>query len=185
MSVPGGYGFKGEQAACAFDGEGDHAMRSREEASAAFTEGLAHFVSLLAWNELSEPDAFFKYYKASDEEGFESYNYDLIDVAADGPNPLGGVVNWNENRCGAKSSASVGFSVEGDWLRFFWDYLTAPRPGVRPTLSQFVTQVSALNALPDLTDFNVYAKFVDTLEGTSYEARWVALAQVHGVDYSK
>lgn len=41
-------------------------MRSREEALYAFDESIGHLFSLLAWNDLSEPDAFFKYYKFYD-----------------------------------------------------------------------------------------------------------------------
>ena len=45
------------------DGPGRHAMRSREYEAAAFTEGFAHFIAALAWNDHTTTDGRFRYYK--------------------------------------------------------------------------------------------------------------------------
>ena len=38
-------------------------MRSKEYAAGAFVEGFAHFLSALAWNDHTQQDGWFKYYK--------------------------------------------------------------------------------------------------------------------------
>src|SRR5690606_38385641 len=42
---------------------GQHALRSQEWSSVAFGEGFAHFLSTLAFNDHTETDGYFRYYK--------------------------------------------------------------------------------------------------------------------------
>ncbi|MDQ4098240.1 MAG: hypothetical protein M3144_10280, partial [Actinomycetota bacterium] len=186
MMIPGEapYEFDDpDDKACQFTGTGLHAMRSQERSTYAFKEGIGHFLSALVWNDLAGPDAFFKYYKVEDpvDPEIEHYNNDLFDVAADGPNPPGGVVNWNDNRCGAELQKGFGHSVEGDWLRFFWDYLTDDALGMPPTLAQFASQMRAVDDT-QLDEFNVYGQFKSVLsENQDLLSRLTAIADVHGV----
>jgi hypothetical protein len=183
---PGGasYVYDNPHPACAFDDVGLHAMRSREEATLSFREGMAHFLSLLAYNDLDDGDAVFQYYKHYQPPApLESYAYDLIDVAADGPAPAGGDVAWNDAECEAHLSPEEGYSVEQDWLRFLWDYLTDP--GAAPDFPLFVAQVEAFyaSAVGQLDPYNAYSLFTESLAGSGYEDRWTSLADAHSVEY--
>jgi hypothetical protein len=165
---------------CQFTGTGLHALRSQEESTYALVEGVAHFLSVVTWNDLAGPDAVFKYYKFWDPpDDAEHYKFDLFDVAADVPDPAGGVVNWNDNRCHAELEKGFGRSVEGDWLRFFWDYLTDDALGAAPTPQELASQLRSVDA-QQVDEFNVYTRFKSVVDS---DPRFTAIADVHGVNY--
>ena len=147
----------------ASDGPGGHAMRSLEPGSAAFSEGTAHFIAALAWNDHLEEDGVFKYYKESivNASG-QSMAPDgwRVDLEADDPdpalpNPLGGNTAWRNSRCMTANADMPGeapkyYSTEMDWLRFYWDLATdAPskhQGAKQPTLRQLFGYLQHLGA---------------------------------------
>ena len=115
--------------------DGRHSLRSAEYSSGAMVEGFAHFVATAAFNNPGDslPIGWFRYYKGLVDD---SVSGDLVSngylVAA--PNgPIGGVNRWVETQCGADFANTAGaeVSTELDWMRFFWEYITAP--GDQPT----------------------------------------------------
>ncbi|HEU4533177.1 MAG TPA: hypothetical protein VFS00_03630, partial [Polyangiaceae bacterium] len=129
---PGGdpYAVSGSPALeplCAYntpgDGPGGHALRSREHAHGAYTEGVGHFIAALAWNDPDQTEGVFKYYKDS----ISNSSYDdmkntayVVSLEGAGAAPLGGTSDWFHQHC----QVSAGQAVEIDWLRFLWDYRT-------------------------------------------------------------
>ncbi len=169
---------------CAFVGVGSHAMRSKEYSVGAFGEGFAHFLSTLAWNSSASTSAWFKYYKEVGDPAYADFAADnwRLDVEGIGISPSGGVSNWMEDMC----SVSDGYSVEMDWLRFYWDYLTnagVPKPNIRDILEhvQFTRD--------EHTWFNTFAAYDKMLDAigdvalgqTNLEDRFTALAEANGV----
>ncbi len=102
---------------------GGHSLRSAEHASGAMTEGFAHFVATAAFNAPADtlPIGWFRYYKELIEtpspEGY---------LVATPDGPVGGVNQWVQTQCPTDFNAGQEISSEIDWLRFFWDYITAP-----------------------------------------------------------
>jgi hypothetical protein len=181
-------------AACSYvtptDGPGGHAIRSKEPASGAYTEGLAHFIAAITWNDHDQTEGLFKYYK----ESITSTAYNdmkaaswLVDLEGAGANPAGGASNWYNTVCDVEG----GYAVEMDWLRFLWDYRTdAPAQPNDPTpdhhdifeLIQFTMANHAWGTM-----FGVYPSFEDAVEDNlftqhaSFEARFKGLASQNGV----
>jgi hypothetical protein len=183
-----------DEAECSYvtpmDGPGGHAMRSKEPASGAYIEGLAHYIAALAWNDHDQTEGLFKYYKetilTSAYDDMEATDW-LVDLEGAGANPVGGVSSW----FGAKCDVEPGFSVEMDWLRFFWDYRTnAPAQQNDPIpdhhdvfdLVRFTMANHAWNNMG-----GVYPSFLATFndqlfnQPASFEARWTGLASQNGV----
>lgn len=118
------------------DDLGGHSLRSAEHASGAMVEGFAHFAATVAFNNLAQTTADFRYYKALDET---PASQDLIDgmyrvMLPDGP--VGGVNRWTQQQCPADFSNTGGdqeISTELDWMRFFWDFVTASHLAGEPS----------------------------------------------------
>ncbi len=169
---------------CAFVGVGSHAMRSKEYSVGAFGEGFAHFLSTLAWNSSASTTAWFKYYKEVGDPAYADFAADnwQLDVEGIGGAPSGGVSDWMGSMC----PVNDGYSVEMDWLRFYWDYLTnagVPKPNIRKILEhvQFTR-----DAHPWFNTFAAYDKMLEAigdvaLGQTGLEARFIALATANGV----
>lgn len=186
--VPGFYDHSWDgnsnDADCEFTGVGDHAMRSKEYSVGAFGEGFAHFLSAFAWNSSASTTAWFKYYKEVGDLAYADFAADnwRLDVEGIGLAPAGGVSNWMGNMC----PVNDGYSVEMDWLRFYWDYLTnagGPKPNIRKILAhvQFTR-----DAHPWFNTWAAYDKMLEAigdvaLGQTTLEARFIALATSNGV----
>src|SRR5690606_28107081 len=102
--------------------------------SAAFGEGFAHFLSTLAFNDHTETDGYFRYYK--DLSAYSAYDdLEADDWIVDAENPGAASGGWY----GAKCSAAAGTSVEIDWLRHYWDFRT--NSGAAPTHFQIFSHL--------------------------------------------
>jgi hypothetical protein len=170
---------------CAFVGVGDHAMRSKEYSAGAFGEGLAHFLSALAWNSSASTTAWFKYYKEALDPAYADFAADnwRLDIEGLGLAPSGGVSNWMSNMC----SVTDGHSVEMDWMRFYWDYLTnagAPKPTIRHILRhvQFTRDAHAwIQSALLAYDRHLDAIQDPLLNQTQFEVRFTSLAASNGI----
>jgi hypothetical protein len=127
------------------DVPGDHGLRSLEREIGAFAEGVAHFLSTLAYNDHDETDGAFHYYK-----DIGPYDFDVVDVEH---GPTGGDDNVYANVCGCPASCSYTDSMAGavqahqlgtelDWLRAYWDFRTNASPGSKPTHRQIFDHLS-------------------------------------------
>lgn len=168
---------------CAFDGVGAHAMRSKEYAVGAFIEGFAHFISALAWNDHTQTNGWFKYYKEVDEPVYDDMEADnwRVDLEGAGLNPVGGVTNWMANLC----TVHDGHSVEMDWLRHFWDYRT--NPGTKPSHHDIFQHVAFTMAnYPWANNYGAYDQLWTAIQdGASglgaFVDRWLDAAEWNGV----
>ncbi|MCC6213812.1 MAG: hypothetical protein IT376_03015 [Polyangiaceae bacterium] len=88
-----------------------HCLQSREQTGAAQIEGWAHFVAARLFNNKSESNCTYVYYKEFLESGDE--------FPAILPPPLGrscwNPIRWMESYCVANNRG-----VEWDWLNFYW-----------------------------------------------------------------
>ena len=148
-------------------------MRSREQATAAWKEGIAHFISALSWNDHTQTDGKFKYYKNEQPHTFETIDLDVAGSFA---------INWHVSKC---SDPIAGRAVEQDWLRHYWNYLTdAGLP--KPTFPEIRAQVDKLQANGGWTATNVYSKLYDALATagqTANQLRWASTAATHGANF--
>lgn len=163
---------------------GGHAMRSQEYQGGAFIEGFAHFMAALAFNDYTEPNAWFKYYK---DTTTPNYTFDTIDVEAAGAAPPGGAVNWLHLAAGCDCDDSFHgcdeYGVEMDWLRFYWDY--RENAGVAPTHRQIFEHVVATYGgyADEFGKTDTQDRLEDHVQGT-LATRWDSLADFHGTDPS-
>lgn len=170
---------------CKYSGVGDHALRSQEWGSAAFSEGFAHFLSTLAFNDHDETAGFFRYYK--DLSALAVYQ-DLEDddwiVAVENPGSVTG--GWMAEAC----DNEVGTAVELDWLRHYWDFRT--NTGAKPTHWQVFEQIrhgrDAWAWAEDTAYLGLSAALTDAdlgLTPTQQDAlfdRWVDSGEWNGID---
>jgi len=112
--------YSADTGGCYTSGNGGHGMNQEEYQSAAVTEGIAHYFAAITFNDPSEFDCFFVYYKSVDWDldgtddspavasvtcqGGPMYPIDQYDYLGDMCDPP------LDNR-----------ATEYDWLRFFWD----------------------------------------------------------------
>lgn len=110
---------------------GTHALRSLEYSRSTFNEGLSHFLSAYVWNTSDGSTFWWRYYKTPynyDKEQYEEFAQaayqDMIDTHFRvNMATHGGAVNFKKAQC----PRGRDYSIELDWLRFFWAYLnTAP-----------------------------------------------------------
>lgn len=89
-----------------------HGLTTVEHVSAAANEGFAHFFAADVYNDHTEDDGKFNYYKTSDAFGFDRDVY----LEEDG--------SVREDVCGGGGAAGGlgnATGVEEDWLRLFWN----------------------------------------------------------------
>lgn len=123
------------------DLRGNHAIRSAELNMPAFTEGFAHFIASVAFNDITEDDGVFRYYKAINHDDYDTFVAQNYRVSLKGTNALGGQVQWVETMCVADWAERV--TSEIDWMRFLWHFLTAN--GTKPTLQQILELLNFAN----------------------------------------
>ncbi len=120
-----------------------HSSNQMEYASAAAWEGIAHYYSVVAFNNTSETDCGWVYYKPTDwnldgdytdteegdEEGLSRESYPATPQGTGTCDPAGpdytGRCCWADDvgtDCDAGANGNCdNRSTEYDWLRFFWD----------------------------------------------------------------
>ncbi|MES2641998.1 MAG: hypothetical protein V4850_21110 [Myxococcota bacterium] len=112
---------------CLYGGTGDHAMSSLEFQSAAAVEGWAHFIAAVTFNDTSESDCSFYYWKDVDWDadtlGDGSPKWVDCEYASHCDNvdeSCGPIVTHDHMgyECGLTTANRA---VEYDWLRFWWD----------------------------------------------------------------
>lgn len=86
---------------------GSHGMTSKEYQTCAFTEGLANFMSVVAFNSENETDCFMRYWG--------NFNVDCESTSTHSN-------AYMENACYSTSHTDKG--VELDWMKQFWDVFT-------------------------------------------------------------
>lgn len=122
-----------------------HCMNGREEDGAGRNEGFAHAFGARIWNNWTESNCSFTYYK-------ESY---LVPTAgADSVEPVGyslsckgpvKSIGWEKSYCLGTNTA-----VEHDWLNYQWELLTAPaaEASTFTSLADIYRRACAKSALP-------------------------------------
>ena len=106
-----------------------HSMRSNEDSRTAAAEGFAHFYAADTWNDDSETDCWFEYYKTV--SGDSSPGVDCEFASTTDFN-----IGYRRNVCDLQSGAGT----ELDWLRTFWDVHTngSTPPSLDYILSSFI-----------------------------------------------
>jgi hypothetical protein len=177
------YSANSGDADCAFVGAGSHAMRSKEYSVGGFTEGFAHFLSALAWNRHDQTGGIFRYYKDITDAAYHDLKDDnwVVDLDGIGGSPLGGISKWMQNKC----AVDDGHSVEMDWLRFYWDYLT--NSDTKPTRYQILRHIQFMReAHPWTNNTTAYDRLKDAIQDPALgqgalEDRFIDFAGANGV----
>lgn len=177
-------------AACAFNGVGDHALFSQEWNGAAFSEGFAHFLSTLAFNNHAETNGFFRYYKyVAAYTTLQSAEW-IVDVENSGT-PAGG---WANASCKVNNVLTPGTGTEVDWLRHYWDFRTnaATSPEVKPTHGQLFQTLVFTHFWLDWGGTDVFDKLTTGLglfdigltaaQQAAMVDRWESFGAFNGVD---
>jgi hypothetical protein len=168
---------------CVFQAGDAHALHSNEWSSSALTEGFAQFYATAVWNDTTETDGVFHYYK----DDYKSGTVQDVDMA-DGP--LGGEDTYLRNVCPGSDASKVGHGVELDWSRQLWDYRTLP--GAAPTNLELLEQYQMAVNPPFFygwSNTNSWQRMLeaiqefDDLYGTTFLTRWDATDDLNGIDY--
>ncbi len=168
---------------CLFQAGDAHALHSDEWSSSALVEGFSQFYATAVWNDTSESDGAFHYYKDDYKEG----TVQDVDMA-DGP--LGGEDQYLRNVCPGSDANKVGHGVELDWSRQLWDYRTLP--GTAPTNLELLEQFRLAVNPPFFygwSNTNSWQRMLeaiqefDDLYGTTFLTRWDATDELNGIDY--
>jgi len=169
----GGYGYNDNDPDCEFTGLGDHSMFSLEVDFPAYIEGIAHFISAVAWNDPSQGSGVFKFYKV---DGW----YDNDTVLLDTPGDFS--FDWEGSECAPKEE---GKSVEGDWLRHFWNYLNDPTGlDFNPSMVDIAEMIAQMYDTGTFTSTTAYASLTEALDDAGYgifTSHWENHAENHGV----
>lgn len=107
------FSYSGTSDAPCDESSGEHSMTSEEYQSAAVSEGWAHFYAATVFNDDSQTDCGFFYYKNVDMDGINGWDASRIISCETGTDHLG-------DYCGGATD----YSTEVDWLRFLWDATT-------------------------------------------------------------
>ena len=182
-----------------------HGIRSAEYSSAAMMEGFGHFVAAAAYNDL-QTNGRYQYYKEIDEENLPDYldfeqGPDARQVELAGGSlttTIGGRSQWTRLECSQDvdgfndwdypldaTPANQEVSTEIDWLRLFWQYVTASYSGTNPASApgfwdgvRLVTESQTYT--PSWTTTNVWprmdAAIDDFYNGNDWVARWRELS---------
>jgi hypothetical protein len=147
-----------------------HLMGSREYQAASLKEGHAHFFSADVWNDHTEDDCVFRYWK--DEFGLGIPTVDC--EAADAQYPLA----FMEANCGASWS---GKGVDVDWLRTFWDVHTngTGQAVTIPTMVDWMYDATAWGNTSGYSELDAQANVV----GGTLNSNWNSAASENGVDH--
>lgn len=133
-------------------------MRSIEPAQGGLIEGIAQFGASIAFNDIHDDQALFRYYK--EFEGNPNYldleeNNNLVSLVPEASGGLGGPRRWMETQC-IEDPFGPGMerAVELDYMRFWWQVLReTTSAGQEPNLNQmlaflaFVRQNEAIDGM--------------------------------------
>ena len=159
-------------------GQGSHLMISKERSRCAVAEGFAHFYSaaVFNWHGVGYFDCFFHYYKRIGVDNTPTVDCEV----ANGPFD----VRYMEVNC---ASPWAGMGTELDWMRTFWDMLSAnPTVPGDPTL-----EVDDILAWFDAADYwhNYYAfnnlDAAADLIGGDLNTHWDWFAPENGIDWPR
>lgn len=169
----GSYVNNDPSAECNFVGLGGHGMRSREDDFLAYKEGIAHFISALAWNDSTLGSGAFKFYKDDAPHDFETVELDVPGAFA---------FNWEGTMCFPKL---LGESVEGDWLRHFWNFLNDPTgTDFQPQVVEIAALVEQMYVSGGLSPANAFSRLTTALNTAGFafwNDHWSSRATTHGV----
>lgn len=143
QSMTGIYGYDVLDSPCEFSAPGSnswHGIRSAEWSRGAVAEGFAQFISALAFNDPTNPDAEFEYYKDIDLTAVPDYT-DLVEdddyIISLNDDSSGGDDAWVENMCPNDwdypydpGTLDDHTGSEIDWMRFFWRFTTSTNAGL-------------------------------------------------------
>jgi hypothetical protein len=160
------------------DGQGSHLMISKERSRCAVAEGFAHFYSaaVFNWHGIGHFDCSYHYYKSIGGDDTPIVDCD----EANGPFD----VQYMESNCASPWS---GMGTELDWMRTFWDMLSAnPAIPGDPTLE--VDDILAwFDSAEYWHNYDAY-KNLDAaadLIGGDLDAHWDWFAAVNGIDWPR
>jgi hypothetical protein len=166
------------------DTPGAHAFRSLEFERGAFTEGVAHYFSTLAFNYHTQTDGSFKYYKDT-----SLYTFDSVDVEG---GPSGGLTNYYANGCGCPTDCNwdeagdVGLvyadeiGTELDWLRAYWDFRT--NAGTQPSHWDIFAHLDAADAQVGGYGMEDTHDRLEAVLPPGFATRWDVAMDANGAD---
>lgn len=174
-----------------------HGIRSAEWASGAFIEGFAHFMASSAFNDLTDEDGIFRYYKTinadvlTDYEDFVQGGYIVSLRGGTEPEPdtLGGANRWAELMCPDDWSAGDGVAAdvgsEIDWMRFWWRFST-DQSTTGPSLREVLSFVAYTRNQHPWAMTHAWAELYTSLKESgsgmsSYQSRFETLTTEQGV----
>lgn len=160
----------------------------------ALIEGIAHFLAAVAFNDIFQVDGTFVYYKEIDVAAVPDYQ-EFVDQGSRvslGATQFqyGGQARWVETMCPTDLDAPGGdVTSEIDWMRFWWQFLTAlgNDVGARPSLWQVLQVISFTHDENPWTPFVVWPNFLATFDNPGstvgqHQARFVTLGAANGVE---
>lgn len=153
--------------------QGSHTMISKERTRCALAEGFAHFyaAAVFNWHGPGAYDCAFHYYKEVDGDSTPTVNCEQDDP--DGPFDD----RYMESNCAASWS---GMGTELDWLRTFWDMLSADPTTLE--VADFVEWFDQADYWHDYFAVNELDEAADAIGG-DLDAHWDYFSALNGVDW--
>lgn len=152
---------------CSF-GSGDadnHTMTGREYQSCASTEGFAHFVSAVTWNDIGADNASGVYVDVDDVTTMTEYS-----------------AEYGSEKILDYCTNCTSYGVEWDWLRFLWDYRTDS--GTKPLIDDILDVVLVAEPWHSATGhYDNWYDAVDSTLGATQASRFAAKADFNGTDW--
>ena len=157
---------------------GDHTMISKERSRCAMAEGFAHFYSAAVFNQhrFGHYDCWFHYYKEIGGDNDPTVDCD----EANGPFD----VQYMESNC---ASPWIGMGTELDWMRTFWDMLSAdsPTPGDPPLeMYDIVHWIDLAEYWHDYYAYNNLNAAANVIGG-DLNTHWDWFAPINGIDWPR
>jgi len=121
----GSLDYNANEVNCITDTGQSHELASKEWHSAGIREGWAHFYAAVAFNDVSEADCGFAYYKEQDYDqinGIDGATSHAISCET-GPGNVAPLVDAKDYLGDWCSGTLENRATELDWLRFWWDFM--------------------------------------------------------------
>lgn len=169
-----------------------HVIRSAEYASGAVVEGIAHFLAAIAFNDITDEEGWFHYYKELDVDAWKcgvpevgcyqdfvdnEYTISLLGGATG--SVRGGTNRWVAEQCSAdwSYSSSVEIASELDYLRFWWRFATE-QSGSQPSLSDIM---GILRDADPWTEHLVWDSLYTAADAAGFGSRFSSVNDEQGV----
>lgn len=150
---------------------GTHSFGSQEYQTCAYTEGLAQYFSAVTWNDISQNDCVFRYYKTEPGAGYET-------VDCEGGDNTYFPVKYMETNCDTPYGDR---GNELDWLRQLWDVLTND-PGV--TFEATMDWIDISNVMAPFTADPYYELGIGANStGGTINTNWDGADGANGIDW--